>query len=134
MADVFTKEKRSEIMSHIRSKNTGIEKKVFSYLRRNKIYFYKHYPKAPGRPDIALPSKKRAVMIHGDFWHGYRFNKWKNRIPADYWRDKIATNIRRDESQIRKLRRQGWRVLKVWGHDIVDNPESTFREIARFLR
>jgi DNA mismatch endonuclease (patch repair protein) len=134
MADIFSKEKRSEIMSRIRSKNTGIEKKVFSYLRKRKIYFYQHYPKAPGKPDVALPSKKKAVMIHGDFWHGYRFSIWKNRIPAEYWREKIAGNMRRDERQIRQLRRQGWKVLKVWGHEIVDNPGITFKKIERFLK
>lgn len=134
MADVFTKKKRSEIMSHIRSKNTGIEKKVFSYLRKRKIHFYKHYSKVPGKPDIALPSKKKAVMIHGDFWHGYQFSRWRNRIPAGYWREKIAANIKRDANQIRKLRRLGWKILKVWGHSIVDNSDATLREIGRFLR
>lgn len=134
MADVFTKKKRSEIMSHIRSKNTGIEKEVFSYLRKHKIYFYRHYAKAPGKPDIALPSKKKAVMIHGDFWHGYHFNKWRNRIPAQYWRAKIEANMKRDTGHVRKLRRMGWRVLKVWGHDIADNPDVTFKRVAQFLR
>lgn len=134
MADVFSKAKRSEIMSRIRSKNTGIERKVFSYLRKQKIYFYRHYPNAPGKPDVALPSKKKAVMIHGDFWHGYHFAKWRKRIPAEYWREKIAANIRRDESQIRKLRRQGWKVLKIWGYAVVDKPDATFKRIERFLR
>lgn len=121
-------------MSRIRSKNTGIEKKVFSHLRKQKIYFYKHYPKVPGKPDVALPSKKKAVMIHGDFWHGYHFSKWRNRIPAEYWREKIAANMKRDESQIRKLRRLGWKVLKVWGHDVVDNSDLTLKKIERFLK
>ncbi len=121
-------------MSHIRSKNTGIEKAVFSHLRKRKIYFYKHYPKAPGKPDVALPLKKRAVLIHGDFWHGHRFNSWKNRIPAKYWRDKITGNIERDRSQIRKLRSSGWKVLKIWEHDVVDNPGVTFKKIERFLK
>jgi len=121
-------------MSRIRSKNTGIEKRVFSYLRKHKIYFYKHYPKAPGKPDVALPSKKRAVMIHGDFWHGYHFSRWRDRIPAKYWRAKIEANIKRDASQSRKLRRQGWKVMKIWGHEIVDKPDMTFRRIERFLR
>jgi len=134
MADVFSKAKRSEIMSRIRSKNTGIEKKVFSYLRKKGIYFYKHYPKAPGKPDVALPSKKKAVLIHGDFWHGYRFSKWKDRIPAEYWQAKIAGNIKRDASNAGKLRRQGWKVLKIWGHEIVDNPTATLKRIGRFLR
>lgn len=134
MADVFTKKKRSEIMSRIRSKNTSIEKLVFSYLRKRGIYFQKHYAKAPGKPDVALPSKKKAVLIHGDFWHGYRFGKWRGRIPREYWRAKIEGNIKRDASHAGKLRWQGWKVLKIWGHDVVDNPATTFKRIERFLR
>ncbi|RZD19594.1 MAG: hypothetical protein EVG15_00760 [Candidatus Acididesulfobacter diazotrophicus] len=77
MMDKFTKEKRSEIMSNIRSQNTKVEILVFRELRKRKIYFQKHYKKAIGNPDIALPRKKKAVFIDGDFWHGYQFSKLK---------------------------------------------------------
>lgn len=134
MADVFTKRKRSEIMSLIRAKNTGIEKKAFSYLRNRKIHFQKHYSLAPGRPDIALPSKRLAVFIDGDFWHGYRFKQWRLRIPKKYWREKIAGNIARDAKNRAALRRRGWRVLRVWGHDLAKKEEKTLRRIASFLK
>jgi DNA mismatch endonuclease (patch repair protein) len=75
--DVFTKEKRSELMSKIRSKNTGIEKVVFREIRKRGIYFQKHYGRVAGNPDIALPRKKIAIFIDGDFWHGYQFEKIK---------------------------------------------------------
>ena len=132
--DVFTKKKRSDIMSRIRAKNTGIEKTVFSYLRKEKIYFQKHYDKIAGKPDIALPSKKLAVFINGDFWHGYRFFEWKERIPQEYWRSKIENNIARDKKNYRKLRRMGWKVLRIWGHDIRKNPEDPCRKICEFLK
>jgi DNA mismatch endonuclease, patch repair protein len=134
VADVFTKEKRSEIMSRIRSKDTGIERIVFSYLRRHKIYFQKHYARAAGKPDIALPSKKIAVFIDGDFWHGYRFSVWKGRIPKLYWRDKIESNIARDQKNRRKLRRDGWKVLRIWGHELREHADDTLRKIEAFLR
>lgn len=70
MADVFSKAKRSEVMSKIRGKNTKAELVVFRYLRKEGVYFQKHYKRALGSPDIALPLKKRAVFIDGDFWHG----------------------------------------------------------------
>src|SRR3989344_5602303 len=133
MADVFSKQKRSEIMSHIRSKDTGIEKSVFSHLRKRRIYFQKHYSKALGKPDIALPSKKKAVFINGDFWHGYRFALWRNRVPRGYWRDKIEANIKRDERNLRKLRRTGWKIMKIWGHQIIRHPDKTLRKIEAFL-
>lgn len=134
MADMFTRKKRSEIMSRIRAKNTGIEKKVFSYLRKNKIYFQQHYAKAPGKPDLTVPSKKIAVFIDGDFWHGYRFREWRRRIPKEYWREKIASNIARDAKNRRALRRRGWRVLRVWGHEVASRPEQTLSKIADFLK
>ncbi len=134
MADVFIKQKRSEIMSLIRAKNTGIEKKVFAFLRRNKIYFQRHYSKASGKPDVALPKKKIAVFIDGDFWHGYRFKKWRFRIPKKYWRKKIALNIARDAKNRRTLRRHGWKVLRVWGHELAKNPHKTLSKIADFLQ
>lgn len=133
MTDVFSKKKRSEIMSHIRSKNTGIEKKVFSFLRKQHISFNRHYSKIPGKPDIAIPAKKIAVFINGDFWHGYRFAAWRLRIPRKYWRDKIASNIARDKKRYSALRRAGWRVLRIWGHEINQHPEKTFQKIVSYL-
>ena len=134
MADMFTKKKRSEIMSLIRAKNTGIEKEVFAHLRKNKIYFQRHYSKAVGKPDIALPSRKLAVFLDGDFWHGYQFVKWRRRIPKEYWRLKIASNIARDSRNRRALRRQGWVVLRIWSHELATRPEQTLTKIVRFLR
>ena len=133
MADMFTKQKRSEIMSLIRAKNTGIEKKVFSHLRRNKVYFQQHYSKVPGKPDVALPKKKIAVFIDGDFWHGYKFQQWMHRIPKQYWREKIAANMARDAKNRRALRRQGWKVMRVWGHELAKRPNATLAKIQRFL-
>ncbi len=134
MPDVFTKKKRSEIMSLIRAKNTGIEKTVFAFLRKEKIYFQKHYDKISGKPDVAQPKKKKAVFIDGDFWHGYKFSQWRRRIPKLYWREKIANNIARDERNRRSLKRKGWRVLRVWGHEILRTPEKSLSKIARFLK
>ncbi|OGH75106.1 MAG: hypothetical protein A3F22_01645 [Candidatus Magasanikbacteria bacterium RIFCSPHIGHO2_12_FULL_41_16] len=134
MSDVFSKEKRSEIMSRIRAKNTGIEKTVFSYLRKRKVYFCKHYDRIPGKPDIALPSEKKAVFINGDFWHGYRFGTWKQRIPKKYWRDKIESNIARDKKRYAAMKKRGWKILKVWGHDVMKRPEEACKKIEKFLR
>ena len=134
MADIFTKEKRSEVMSRIRPKGTKPEMKVFGYLRKEKIHFQKHYKRVAGSPDVAVPSKKLAVFIDGDFWHGYRFAKWKDKLPKVYWQDKIATNIRRDRRTFAKLRRGGWKVMRVWEHELTEQKkESTFEKIRAFL-
>ncbi len=132
--DVFTKKKRSEIMSKIRSKNTRPELIAFKELRKRKIYFQKHYKKAPGTPDIALPRKKIAIFIDGDFWHGRNFAKEKNRLPKKYWREKIEGNIARDKRNRAKLRREGWKVLRVWGRDLLNTERNTLNNIEDFLR
>lgn len=135
MADIFTKEKRSEIMSLIRAKGTKPELEVCRYLRRRKVYFQKPYKKAPGSPDIALPRKRIAVFIDGDFWHGWKFEKKREKLPKVYWRAKIEANIRRDKRNFAKLRRQGWRVLRVWEHQLKGKSRaSTLERIEAFLK
>lgn len=119
MADVFDPEKRSDIMSRIRSKNSEAERIVFAELKRRKIYFQKHYSRAAGKPDIALPRKKRAVFIDGDFWHGRHFDRMlRSRPPGDYWIKKLEYNIARDKQQADELAESGWAVLRVWESDI----------------
>lgn len=134
MSDCFTKEKRSEIMSKIRSKNTKIETLVFRELRRKGIYFQKHYKKAPGSPDIALPRKKIAVFIDGDFWHGYQFSKRKDKLPKKYWKEKIENNIKRDRSNRAKLCRKGWKVFRVWEHEVSRDFDNTIKKILKNLK
>lgn len=136
MVDVFTKKKRSEIMSRIRSKNTEAEKTVFSYLRSKHISFQRHYKKAAGCPDIALPKKKKAVFIDGDFWHGRDFARvQRGRKSNDYWVGKIKANIARDKKQRAALRRAGWSILVVWASEIKrkDTRAKQFRRIEKFL-
>jgi DNA mismatch endonuclease, patch repair protein len=132
--DVFSKKKRSEIMSKIRSKNTEIEKFVFRELRKSKIYFQKHYKKISGNPDIALPKKKIAIFIDGDFWHGYKYAIQKQRLPKKYWLGKIEGNIRRDKRNRLKLKKEGWKVLRIWEHEIKKNPERALEKIINFLK
>ena len=120
-------------MSKIRSKNTKAEVLVFRELRRRGIYFQKHYGKAPGKPDIALPRKKKAVFIDGGFWHGYQFSKFKDRLPKEYWPDKISNNIKRDRRNRAKLKADGWEVLRVWEHKVVKRFDVAVQRICDFL-
>ncbi|MEA3463598.1 MAG: very short patch repair endonuclease [Patescibacteria group bacterium] len=131
--DVFSKKKRSEIMSKIRSKDTKIEILVFRELRKRGIYFQKHYKRAIGNPDIALPRKKKAIFIDGDFWHGYQFSKFKKRLPKKYWLAKIEKNIKRDKINRAKLKKDGWDVLRIWEHEIIKGKMKTIEQIIIFL-
>lgn len=133
MPDRFTPEVRSKIMARIRSKNTGPERLVYNYLRANKVYFQKHYVNAPGRPDIALPRKKKAVFIDGEFWHGYTLERRKNDLPI-YWAQRIIVNVKRDKRNRAELRRRGWQVMRVWEHELSKSQrDQTLNRIRLFL-
>lgn len=134
MADHLTKKQRSSLMSRVRPKNSKIERWVFAHLRKKKIHFQKHYKKAPGTPDVARPSKKKAVFVHSDFWHGWQYPKWSHRLPSDFWREKIATNRMRDQRKMRQLRSMGWSVMVVWEHSLKRDFESALNKVCRFLR
>lgn len=135
MADVFDKAKRSEIMSRIRSKNTEAELIVFRFLRKKGIYFQKHYARCIGCPDIALPRKKKAVFIHGDFWHG-RDRERKVKSNTAYWLSKIAGNIERDARQRKSLKKEGWRILIAWESDLKRKKtrQKQLERIEKFLK
>lgn len=123
-------------MAAIKGKNTAVELLVFRYLRHNKVYFQKHYKRAPGSPDIALPRKKRAVFIDGDFWHGRTIDHLaEKRGEEDFWTKKIRTNIARDADNKMKLKASGWRVMTVWESDLKRKAtrEDCLAAIQKFL-
>lgn len=120
-------------MSKIRSKNTKAELVVFRELRKRKIYFQKHYKKCVGCPDIAIPSKKIAIFIDGDFWHGRNFSKNKRRLPKKYWQSKIKANITRDKRNRAKLKREGWQILKIWESEIAKDKIKSIARIFNFI-
>ena len=130
MADVFSKEKRSWVMSRIRGRDTGIEKATASFLRRNGLR-YRRFPRLAGSPDFVVEGSV-LVFCDGDFWHGYRYHS-KKRLSKKFWRDKIETNMARDRRVSRKLRREGWSVVRLWEHDIQRDPEKCVRRIRRVL-
>jgi len=138
MTDVFTKAKRSEIMSRIRSKNTKLEINFFEVLSarlyRQGIRYRKHYKKLKGCPDIAFVADKVAVFLDGEFWHGYSFKERKKTLPKKYWIDKIRSNIGRDRRTNAWLKRNGWKVLRFWEHELVKHPEKAIDRIESALR
>jgi len=131
--DKFSKEQRSEIMSRIRSSNTKIELLVFKELRKRKVYFQRHYKRAVGKPDIALPRKKKAVFIDGDFWHGYNIDSLKNKLTRQFWIKKIEDNIKRDKIVNATLMEDGWKILRVWENEINKNLDYSMDKIFIFL-
>jgi DNA mismatch endonuclease (patch repair protein) len=134
MPDIFTKEKRSEVMSRIRSSNTSPERMVFSAMRRYGVRFQRHCRGIPGTPDLARPSDKLAVFVDGDFWHGWKYAARRHKL-APFWQAKIERNMARDRRTFAALRRRGWRVLRVWEHELGRRRlrERTLERIAAFF-
>ena len=131
MPDIFTPEKRSWVMSRIRSRDTKIEKRTASLLRKSNLH-YRRFPKTFGSPDFVV-EKSVLVFCDGDFWHGYRYGE-KKRLPKKFWRDKIERNMRRDRTVTRRLRADGWSVVRLWEHDIDGKPDVCAGRIMRTLR
>ena len=130
MADMFSPEKRSYVMSRIRWKNTKIELEVGRMLRGAGIRFTRH-PNIFGRPDF-LAGDRVAVFCDGDFWHGYNYDG--RRPQQRYWRDKIEGNMRWDSHVTCRLRREGYSVVRLWEHDIERRPGVCMRRILRIVR
>ena len=131
MTDVFTKEKRSYVMSRIRSRDTKIEIMMRDLLVKNKIRFLYH-PKMFGNPDF-LVGTRTLIFCDGDFWHGHGYET-KKKLSKKFWRDKIEKNMHRDQIVTRKLRKDGWSVLRIWEHDIERRPLLCIRKIQRFMK
>ena len=110
-------------MSSIKGKDTGPETRVRSELHKRGFRFRKHLKELPGQPDVVFTKAKVAVFIDGDFWHGYRFPTWEHKVSA-FWKTKISKNRERDAKNHRRLRDMGWKVIRLWQHDL----ERDFRE------
>jgi len=133
MADVFSKEKRSWVMSRIRSKWTIQEKKIHNYLKSRKIR-HKMHPKIAGSPDIIIPERKIAIFLHGCFWHKCPKHYKEPKSNRKYWIPKIDKNVERDKRNIRTLKKNEWKVVKIWEHDIIrKNNENNFRRLLLCL-
>lgn len=116
MADTVSKEKRSEIMSHVTGKETKPEIIVRKYLFARGLRYRKNVKRLPGTPDIVFPKYKTAVFVNGCFWHGHKGCKYSH-LPStnlEYWEKKIANNLERDERKKQELEGLGYRVLTVW--------------------
>ena len=120
MADVFTPEKRSYVMSRIRGGNTKPELALRSMLHRLGYRFTVNGPKnksLPGRPDLVLPKHRTVIFVHGCFWHGHEHCP-DFRMPAsrtEWWTKKITGNKARDLRAEAALRAMGWHVVTIWG-------------------
>jgi DNA mismatch endonuclease, patch repair protein len=117
MADKVSKEKRSYIMSRVKSKDTRPEMLVRKYLYASGFRYRLHSKTLPGKPDLVLPKYKAAIFVHGCFWHNHQDCSRSNLTPKannEYWKNKINRNVNRDKHSVQQLQELGWRTFVVW--------------------
>jgi DNA mismatch endonuclease Vsr len=119
-----TKAQISFNMSRVRSTGSKIEQAMEAALLKMKLRPIKH-PEMFGRPDFVFPRKRVAIFCDSHFWHGYNWKVRKQEIRRNrlFWVPKILSNIRRDRLVNRRLREEGWAVLRFWEHQILGTPE-----------
>ena len=116
MADVFSRAKRSQVMSKIKGRNTQPEIVVRSILHRLGYRFRLEPQKLPGRPDVVLTRWGAVVFVHGCFWHRHRGCKfaYMPKTRKTFWKAKFDANVSRDRRVRGALRKLGWQVITVW--------------------
>jgi len=115
MTDIYSKNKRSKIMSKISGTETKSEMLVRKYLFNKGFRYRKNDKRLPGKPDIVLPKYKTIIFVHGCFWHGHDCPAGK--LPETnkkFWESKINSNIERDKKTQQELKNLGWKVIIVW--------------------
>lgn len=132
--DTVDPKKRSEIMSHIRGKNTKPELLIRSLLHRSGFRFRIHRRDLPGCPDIVLPKYKTIIFVHGCFWHQHSGCK-KSTLPQTnitFWKNKLKKKLDRDLFVQNELEKSGWKVIIIWQCEISaiqKNPEIFFSNL-----
>lgn len=134
MTDVFSREKRSWLMGRVKGRDTKPEMLVRSIIHRMGFRFRLHRKDLPGKPDIVLPKYKKAVFIHGCFWHGHKNCPRAARPTSniDFWNRKIDGNIKRDANAQKELKAMSWKILVVWQCQIRDI-EALQKRLEGFL-
>ena len=135
--DVFSPEKRSQVMSRIRSKDTKPEKIIRSILHKLGFRFRINRKDLPGKPDIVLPKYKTVIFVHGCFWHQHEGCKIasKPKSNSEFWQKKFSRNIERDRKNQEKLQLMGYRVITIWECEanlIHKNPEILKLTVLKF--
>ena len=122
MVDRLSPEARSRNMARISGKDTSPEMTVRRLLHNMGYRYQLHLRSLPGRPDLVFPRRRKAVFVHGCFWHRHQGCRYAYRPKSrtDFWDGKFAQNIERDARNLRALADRGWEALVVWQCEIKD--------------
>lgn len=133
MTDTRSPEQRSRIMRSVKSKHTKPELAVRRIVRSLGYGYRIHRKDLPGKPDLAFIGRKKAIFVHGCFWHGHDCPK--GRLPKSrqgFWVDKIEKNQQRDRRAVEALTNNGWQTLTIWQCELRDS-DAAREKISTFL-
>jgi DNA mismatch endonuclease (patch repair protein) len=133
--DNISKEKRSYVMSKVKSKNTTPELILRKTLHHLGLRYKLHDAKLPGKPDLVFPRYNAVIFVHGCFWHGH--NCGRTGIPKsnrDFWMEKIERNKRNDSEHIKSLAKANWRTMIVWECAIQGKRKIAIDDLAVLIR
>lgn len=122
MTDVFSKEKRSEVMSKIRGKgNKDTELAMIRIFKEHHITGWRRNQKVFGKPDFTFWKQRVVVFVDGCFWHGCPVHATKPKNNAEFWEKKLGKNKDRDQLVTARLTKKGWNVVRIWEHELRDD-------------
>lgn len=131
MSDVFNKEKRSQIMRAVKSRDTkSTEKTLLSLFKENGVTGWRRTYDVKGHPDFVFLKQRVAIFVDGCFWHGHDCRNTRPSNNAEYWQKKRAKNIRHDKEVTKNFEKRGWTVLRIWECELKKkNREKTLKKI-----
>lgn len=135
MADVFKKEKRSEIMSAVHSKqNKTTELRLIEIFKEHKITGWRRNYKVKGHPDFVFLDKKIAIFVDGCFWHGHDCRNTRPSDNQEYWQKKRERNIRHDKEITALFESRGWTVIRIWECELKKKSHENLEEKLSYLK
>lgn len=136
MTDRISKLLRSKNMSAVKSRgNKTTELALIKLLRKSGISGWRRNVAISGiRPDFIFIKRKIVIFVHGCFWHGCSIHRPLPKTHTYFWKTKIRSNIKRDRRQILILSKARWIIIKIWEHEIKNNPDKVIAKIRSFLK
>ena len=132
MADIFSKEKRSQIMSNVKSSgNKSTELKLIDYFHEKHIIGWRRHYNVRGHPDFVFPKQRIAVFVDGCFWHGHDCRKTNPSTNTEFWDNKRLRNIARDKDTTALFEKRGWTVIRIWECELKKKNREILEEKLR---
>jgi DNA mismatch endonuclease, patch repair protein len=133
MADVFSRQKRSEIMSRVKGRGNALtELRLIELFRLHGFVGWRRNAPLFGRPDFVFPKFRVAVFVDGCFWHGCPAHGSMPKSNQTFWRAKLQRNRRRDRLVVAELKKLDWKPVRVWQHELRE-PARLARRLRRHL-